>query len=742
MKQFSTLLLLACLAFQAQAQSFFFNVHTPSSVHASYAPGEFSTIADNLSWGWDGTISNPVIAELAYAPADGNGDHFFCDSSVTADLTDKIVLIERGTCQFWLKALNAQNNGAVGVIIRSLDSTLVLMSGGEFGFLVNIPVIFITQETGAPLIAEMAAGNTVLVSFATEPIALAKIQGKLTFDENEDCVSDLGEPALAGWKIKTEGNNTLRFATTKADGSYRIYSDTGSFVVSVVPPNAAWDACDNDFPVSFSQYDSTEVNFLAKALLDCPHMTVDIETPFLRRCFDNNFVVNWCNLGTAAADEAYVEIQFDSLLHFVDASIPFVDLGNNTFEFYLGEVNLGNCGSFTVTTFTDCDAVLGQTLCADAQIFPDTICIPTGAGWTGASVRVSGECAGGEVVFSIENQGFGDMNAPAGYRLLKNGTVAETGQFQLAAGASKTVSAEADGATYRLEADQTSGYPEATLPSSTVEACDPAGGGNFSLGFVNQFSAADYGDSHDEECNEVIGSYDPNDKQGFPTGYGNQHFMERNTDIQYLIRFQNTGTDTAFNIFIKDTLSDLLNVASIRPGVASHVYTWSITGENILTLSFPNVMLPDSFVNEPASHGFVNFTISQKPALPLGSVIHNSAGIFFDFNVPVITNETWHTVGENFLPVTGTSTVSFWEGLMVNVLPNPVATAAIFDLGEEVQFRSGTLQVFDPAGKLLREQDFEENRFEFRREGLAAGSYFFKIWLDGKAAAAGKMAIK
>lgn len=36
---------------------------------------------------------------------------------------------------------------------------------------------------------------------------------------------------------------------------------------------------------------------------------------------------------------------------------------------------------------------------------------------------------------------------------------------------------------------------------------------------------------------------------------------------------------------------------------------------------------------------------SGKVNNPDGDVIRNRAGIYFDFNLPVITNETWHTVG-------------------------------------------------------------------------------------------------
>lgn len=55
-------------------------------------------------------------------------------------------------------------------------------------------------------------------------------------------------------------------------------------------------------------------------------------------------------------------------------------------------------------------------------------------------------------------------------------------------------------------------------------------------------------------------------------------------------------------------------------------------------------MLPDSNVNEAASHGFTSFRVKQVPNLPVGTLIENSAAIYFDFNAPVITNTSWHTI--------------------------------------------------------------------------------------------------
>ncbi|MBK9515002.1 MAG: SprB repeat-containing protein [Flavobacteriales bacterium] len=107
--------------------------------------------------------------------------------------------------------------------------------------------------------------------------------------------------------------------------------------------------------------------------------------------------------------------------------------------------------------------------------------------------------------------------------------------------------------------------------------------------------------------------------------------------IDYTIRFQNTGTDTAFLVVITDTLPQHLDPSTIRMGAGSHGFSWSLSGQGTLRWVFPNILLPDSNVNEPRSHGFVSFRIRPyEPLLP-GTTIENTANIHFDFNPPVVT---------------------------------------------------------------------------------------------------------
>lgn len=146
--------------------------------------------------------------------------------------------------------------------------------------------------------------------------------------------------------------------------------------------------------------------------------------------------------------------------------------------------------------------------------------------------------------------------------------------------------------------------------------------------------------SHDagRDCQANIGAFDPNDKRAFVDGSLREGYILPNTDIKYQIRFQNTGTDTAFNIVVVDTISNKLNVNTLRLGASSHPCTMQLLGDHVVKFVFNNIQLPDSNINEAASHGFVNFFIAQQTDLPLQTTIENRADIFFDYNDPVGTN--------------------------------------------------------------------------------------------------------
>ncbi len=144
-------------------------------------------------------------------------------------------------------------------------------------------------------------------------------------------------------------------------------------------------------------------------------------------------------------------------------------------------------------------------------------------------------------------------------------------------------------------------------------------------------------------------AYDPNDKLVYPDPPGDENFTFPNDTLIYTIRFQNTGTDTAFTVRIVDQLDDDLDWNTCNPVAGSHPFQLfrSTTGE--LEFLFEDILLPDSNINEAASHGFAQYTIQLKENLADFTLIENTANIYFDFNPPIVTNTTLNTI-VSFLP--------------------------------------------------------------------------------------------
>ena len=129
-----------------------------------------------------------------------------------------------------------------------------------------------------------------------------------------------------------------------------------------------------------------------------------------------------------------------------------------------------------------------------------------------------------------------------------------------------------------------------------------------------------------------------------------------------------------------------------------------IDENRMVVFRFDNIMLPDSFVNEPASNGFVNYFIQQNSDLANGVVIENSAGIFFDFNPPVLTNTTKHVVDDGL-----TSTEDLFENQM-NLLPNPANDWLNISIGQNEELE-GDLEILNTDGRRVFIDSYSDNMF-------------------------------
>ncbi len=97
------------------------------------------------------------------------------------------------------------------------------------------------------------------------------------------------------------------------------------------------------------------------------------------------------------------------------------------------------------------------------------------------------------------------------------------------------------------------------------------------------------------------------------------------------------------NVIVEDVISGNADLNSFEIIATSHNCVISMNGNNV-TYQFPGIMLPDSTNNEPQSHGYIKYKINALNTLNIGEQVSDFAGIYFDFNAPVITNYATVTI--------------------------------------------------------------------------------------------------
>ena len=216
----------------------------------------------------------------------------------------------------------------------------------------------------------------------------------------------------------------------------------------------------------------------------------------------------------------------------------------------------------------------------------------------------------------------------------------------------------------------------------------------------------------------IAGAFDPNDKLAETSSRlsSTSYYLDHDQYVDYTIRFQNTGTGPAYNVYLQDTVSPLLDLTSFAILASSHTFEASLGNDRDLRFDFPNIMLPDSGSDMAGSQGFISFRLRPVQDLAVGQQLVNAADIYFDFNEPIRTNDA-------ILDVEQSTGINGTEASALVVYPNPVTDLLRIELtGGAVR-----MDVITADGRILFSQRATAGTNQFDTHALTPGAYSIRV---------------
>ncbi|MCC6460904.1 MAG: DUF11 domain-containing protein [Saprospiraceae bacterium] len=693
-------------------------------------------------------FSATVLEQTAWSNSGyvGGLTQSFC-GTVESSMLFVVLADSSGTIQVTLNSSNCENGNGMQMALYPdcpANSDPVACSGGASGG-ASEPVVLTANTNPGQLYYLLVDGYSgdvcdftlTTVGISDTPQDYGIISGQVLIDTNLDCLPDSTDIPTANIPVHLSGMYGSTRPTNAQGEFYFVYTDTGAVTLTLQDQiGDLWTICADSFVVNPAVFpDSTYVQFLIQPQTFCTQMEVELSVaPFFRPCWPTRIAIQYCNTGTVAATDATVELVLPSIFTIDNTNLPIASQTGDTLTFAVGVVPPFHCGTFFLDVHLPCTGnLLGQTFCLEAHVYPDSVCVLP-SNWSGAHVELAARCLGDTLVeFTLRNTGTAAMAQEQEYIIIEDEVVLRSGNFQLGTGASMILDTMANGATWRMEAGQEPGHPGFSMPSAAIEGC-----GGLTPGLITVFPQNDLDKFVDIECRTVVSSYDPNLKTASPEGVGPEHLIRANTPLEYTIHFQNTGTDTAFLVRLVDVLPPTLDPLSFRPGGSSHPCTWQIVGTDTLEVLFSPIILPDSNKNELASHGWFEFSIRQMPDLPSGTLLENRAAIYFDYNDPVITDAAWHRINPLTVSIDtpNKNAAGAWA-----LWGNPTVESCLL-VAQEPVAGSTRFELLDEQGRLLRSETFSGDRFEFQRQQLPGGLYFFRLIPERGLPATGKIILR
>ena len=540
----------------------------------------------------------------------------------------------------------------------------------------------------------------------------ALLAGIIYNDLNTNCQADTIEPGLAGWIVRAlPGGQEVR---TDAAGHYRMLADTNTLSLQVLPAEGqaslVRSLCSNGvIALPALHYGSAISSNLGVRMPICPKLRVTLNyvSP-LRICGTGSVVMAVKNEGTAPANGANVVLKRPHGLSITGMDNPYTVIDSTFIRVLLDTVAPGEERYTTISVQAACvGSLANQSLCLQATAGPDSYCpiIPAG-GWDGSKLRAETYCQGSTL--TINNTGL-DMADSSIFQVILQDGRQVTRRFKTVANSTMQFSPGffglPDDVPLCLVVKQRPGNPESAYSSSfRAECASPTGG--LSTAFVSSMPT-DEAVERATLCIPIRSSHDPNDKQVTPAGdSATGHKVPRDARLTYTIRFQNTGSDTAFKVVVQDSLSPFLDPATVLLESSSHPFNLNVqkaseaAGAVLSFTSRPGWVLPYKAADSLRSHGYVSFSVKAKATAPNLTRISNQAFILFDFNTPVRTNTVAVTLADSLFFPTSVKAPVGKGGL--SVYPNP-ATSQLH-IGWPAGVEAVAVQVVNAQGQVVQTQ--------------------------------------
>ncbi|MFK7932881.1 MAG: hypothetical protein AB8G22_05185, partial [Saprospiraceae bacterium] len=506
--------------------------------------------------------SGDYIVELWITDASGNTNRCWTEVTVLGDCNESDNFAPTLSC---FNGLNAELNAEGTVTFFALDVIefvsdnctpteeltyrIEIGTGGE-----NAPtttqITLTSENTGVTPVTVWAIDASDNATSCTSNIIIGDseevltIRGQVYADSTKNCVFDANEKAVQIQQVRgILSQGTDYTAGVNSDGSYAIripkseLTNVDEVIIRPVLESHFMRSSCSDIDVIITPELSVveDVNVPIELYFDCPTLQVDLLSAELTACTSNQLLAFFCNYGLETAENTILAVTLDPYTTLINATSPYTEIANGTILFDLGELAGAHCNLIGLDVEIDCAAPAGYAHRFEGVITADNTCESLNPDWNGASVRVTGECdeASDQVRLEIRNIGDDDMSNPMQYIIVEDVILMRENEFELPAGEAISINVTADGTTWRLEAEQVDFHPGQSMPSVTIEGC----GGLNNVGLPLIFGHDDRDLNKTINYQQTISTADNETFVGYPKGYSEEHFIEPNTPIEYIVRF-------------------------------------------------------------------------------------------------------------------------------------------------------------------------------------------------------------